>query len=75
MSAQHVTDGCVSLVCRYKRLRLVGDCLSSWEEKGQRVPLEELLGSTLQNIRAANGWFLAQSALKRVDSCLNFLLP
>ncbi|XP_054456700.1 clathrin heavy chain linker domain-containing protein 1-like [Anoplopoma fimbria] len=35
----------------YKRLRLVSDCLSSWAEEKQQVPLEELLGSTLENIR------------------------
>ncbi|XP_053189511.1 clathrin heavy chain linker domain-containing protein 1-like [Scomber japonicus] len=35
----------------YQRLRFVFDCLSSWEEKQQQVPLEELLGSTLENIR------------------------
>ncbi|TNN54331.1 Clathrin heavy chain linker domain-containing protein 1 [Liparis tanakae] len=35
----------------YKRLRLVSDCLSSWEGDSQQVPLEELLGSTLENIR------------------------
>ncbi|GAA6230817.1 clathrin heavy chain linker domain-containing protein 1 [Lates japonicus] len=35
----------------YKRLRFVCDCLSSWEEEGQQVHLEELLRSTLENIR------------------------
>lgn len=42
-------------VSRYKRLRSVWDCLSSWEEEGQPVPLEELVGSTLDNIREADG--------------------
>lgn len=45
---------CLS-VCRYKRLRFVCDCLSSWEEEGQQVPLEELLRSTLENIRQTSG--------------------
>ncbi|XP_068587976.1 clathrin heavy chain linker domain-containing protein 1-like [Cebidichthys violaceus] len=35
----------------YKRLRLVSDSLSSWEGQNQPVPLEELLGSALENIR------------------------
>ncbi|XP_075935082.1 clathrin heavy chain linker domain-containing protein 1-like isoform X1 [Anarhichas minor] len=35
----------------YKRLRLVSDSLSSWEGENQPVPLEELFGSTLENIR------------------------
>ncbi|XP_070697703.1 clathrin heavy chain linker domain-containing protein 1-like [Pempheris klunzingeri] len=40
----------------YKRLRFVSDRLSSWEEEEeeeeeQPVPLEELLGSTLENVR------------------------
>ncbi|XP_068423286.1 clathrin heavy chain linker domain-containing protein 1-like [Clinocottus analis] len=35
----------------YMRLRLVSDWLSSLEEENQQVPLEELLGSTLENIR------------------------
>ncbi|KAK2921555.1 hypothetical protein Q8A73_001040 [Channa argus] len=38
----------------YKRLRFVCDHLSSWENEGQKVPLEELLGSTLENIRQTN---------------------
>lgn len=49
-------------VSRYKRLRSVWDCLSSWEEEGQPVPLEELVGSTLDNIREADGETLLQSA-------------
>ncbi|XP_030011517.1 clathrin heavy chain linker domain-containing protein 1-like [Sphaeramia orbicularis] len=35
----------------YRRLRCVCDALSRWEGGGQQVPLEELLGSTLENIR------------------------
>ncbi|XP_040906295.1 clathrin heavy chain linker domain-containing protein 1-like, partial [Toxotes jaculatrix] len=36
----------------YKRLRFVSNRLSSWEEEeGQQVTVEELLGSTLENIR------------------------
>ncbi|XP_060943730.1 clathrin heavy chain linker domain-containing protein 1-like [Limanda limanda] len=36
----------------YKRLRCVCDQLSRWEEEEEKqVPLEELLGSTLENIR------------------------
>ncbi|XP_044228124.1 clathrin heavy chain linker domain-containing protein 1-like [Thunnus albacares] len=35
----------------YRRLRFVFDRLSSWAEQKQQVPLEELLGSTLENIR------------------------
>ncbi|XP_039996141.1 clathrin heavy chain linker domain-containing protein 1-like [Xiphias gladius] len=35
----------------YKRLKFVCDRLSSWEEEGQQVPLEELLGSTVENVR------------------------
>ncbi|XP_035028111.2 clathrin heavy chain linker domain-containing protein 1-like [Hippoglossus stenolepis] len=35
----------------YKRLRCVCDHLSRWEEEEEQVPLEELLGSTLENIR------------------------
>ncbi|XP_034407391.1 clathrin heavy chain linker domain-containing protein 1-like [Cyclopterus lumpus] len=38
----------------YKRLRLVSHCVSSWEGENQQVPLEELLGSTLENIRQTN---------------------
>ncbi|XP_035520046.1 clathrin heavy chain linker domain-containing protein 1-like isoform X2 [Morone saxatilis] len=38
----------------YERLRFVSDRLSSWEEEKQQVPLEELLGSMLENIRQAN---------------------
>ncbi|KAL3971632.1 electron transfer flavoprotein alpha subunit [Sarotherodon galilaeus] len=43
------------LIVLYKRLRSVWDCLSSWEEEGQPVPLGELVGSTLENIREADG--------------------
>ncbi|XP_037637294.1 clathrin heavy chain linker domain-containing protein 1-like [Sebastes umbrosus] len=39
------------LIVLYKRLRLVSDRLSSWEDEKQQVPLEELLGSTLENVR------------------------
>nr|XP_020441848.1 clathrin heavy chain linker domain-containing protein 1 isoform X2 [Monopterus albus]XP_020441849.1 clathrin heavy chain linker domain-containing protein 1 isoform X2 [Monopterus albus] len=35
----------------YKRLRLVCDRLSSWEEEGAQAPLEELLCATLESIR------------------------
>ncbi|XP_029306375.1 clathrin heavy chain linker domain-containing protein 1-like isoform X2 [Cottoperca gobio] len=35
----------------YKRLRLVSDLLSSWEHEEQQIPLEELLGSTLEDLR------------------------
>lgn len=49
-------------VSRYKRLRSVWDCLSSWEEEGQPAPLGELVGSTLENIREADGETLLQSA-------------
>ncbi|XP_030604248.1 clathrin heavy chain linker domain-containing protein 1 isoform X1 [Archocentrus centrarchus] len=42
------------LTVLYKRLKCVWDCLSSWEEEGQQVPLQELLGSTLENIRQAD---------------------
>lgn len=42
-------------VSRYKRLRSVWARLSSWEEEGQPVPLGELVGSTLENIREADG--------------------
>ncbi|XP_051232776.1 clathrin heavy chain linker domain-containing protein 1-like isoform X2 [Dicentrarchus labrax] len=38
----------------YERLRFVSDRLSSWEEEKQQVPLEELLGSMLENIRLTN---------------------
>ncbi|XP_031729626.1 clathrin heavy chain linker domain-containing protein 1 isoform X1 [Anarrhichthys ocellatus] len=41
----------IQLKVLYKRLRLVSDSLSSWEGENQPVPLEELLGSTLENIR------------------------
>ncbi|XP_076747510.1 clathrin heavy chain linker domain-containing protein 1 isoform X2 [Maylandia zebra] len=43
------------LTVLYKRLRSVWDCLSSWEEEGQPAPLGELVGSTLENIREADG--------------------
>uniref|UniRef100_A0A7N8YLB0 Translin-associated factor X-interacting protein 1 N-terminal domain-containing protein n=1 Tax=Mastacembelus armatus TaxID=205130 RepID=A0A7N8YLB0_9TELE len=39
----------------YRRLRLVCDRLSSWEEEGKQVPLEELLGSMMENIRQTSG--------------------
>ncbi|XP_055358664.1 clathrin heavy chain linker domain-containing protein 1-like [Betta splendens] len=42
------------LMALYQRLRFVCDRLSSWEEEGQQVPLEELLGSTLQNMSPAS---------------------
>ncbi|XP_051815596.1 clathrin heavy chain linker domain-containing protein 1 isoform X2 [Acanthochromis polyacanthus] len=35
----------------YKRMKKVCDCLSSWEEEEQKLPLEELISSTLENIR------------------------
>ncbi|XP_038586259.1 clathrin heavy chain linker domain-containing protein 1-like [Micropterus salmoides] len=35
----------------FQRLRFVSDRLSSWEDEEQPVPLEELLGSTLENVR------------------------
>ncbi|XP_070772732.1 clathrin heavy chain linker domain-containing protein 1-like [Enoplosus armatus] len=35
----------------YKRVRFVSDRLSSWEDEKQQVPLEELLGSTLEDVR------------------------
>ncbi|XP_044071287.1 clathrin heavy chain linker domain-containing protein 1-like isoform X2 [Siniperca chuatsi] len=35
----------------YQRLRFVFDRLSSWEDEKQQVPLEELLSSTLENVR------------------------
>ncbi|XP_041803069.1 clathrin heavy chain linker domain-containing protein 1-like [Chelmon rostratus] len=35
----------------YKRLSFVSDRLSDWESEKQQVPLEELLGSTLENVR------------------------
>ncbi|KAK2824701.1 hypothetical protein Q5P01_021876 [Channa striata] len=38
----------------YKRLRFVFDRQSSWEKEGQKVPLEEFLVSTLENIRQIN---------------------
>ncbi|XP_026211434.1 clathrin heavy chain linker domain-containing protein 1 isoform X2 [Anabas testudineus] len=38
----------------YKRLRFVCGCLSIWEEQGRQVPLEGLLGSTLENIKQAS---------------------
>ncbi|KAL3050660.1 hypothetical protein OYC64_012641 [Pagothenia borchgrevinki] len=39
------------LKSRYKSLRLVSDRLSSWEFEKQQVSLEELLDSTLEDIR------------------------
>ncbi|KAM8860293.1 clathrin heavy chain linker domain-containing protein 1-like [Spinachia spinachia] len=38
----------------YKRLTLVSNRLSSWEDENQQVPLEELLGCTLENIRQSS---------------------
>ncbi|XP_059215129.1 clathrin heavy chain linker domain-containing protein 1-like [Centropristis striata] len=35
----------------YKRQRSVSDRLSSWEEEKQQVPLEDLLGFILENVR------------------------
>ncbi|XP_073337940.1 clathrin heavy chain linker domain-containing protein 1-like [Pagrus major] len=35
----------------YERLRFVSDPLCSWKDKKQQVPLEELLSSTLENMR------------------------
>ncbi|XP_074532438.1 clathrin heavy chain linker domain-containing protein 1-like [Halichoeres trimaculatus] len=35
----------------FKRLRFVSDRLSDWEEETSRVPLEELLGSTVENMK------------------------
>ncbi|KAM4730068.1 clathrin heavy chain linker domain-containing protein 1-like isoform 3-T3 [Anableps anableps] len=38
------------LITWFRRLKLVGERLRSWEETGQAVPLEDLLGSTIQNL-------------------------
>ncbi|XP_076598812.1 clathrin heavy chain linker domain-containing protein 1-like [Chaetodon auriga] len=38
----------------YERLRFVSGRLSGWEAEKQQVPLEELLGSTLENVRQPN---------------------
>ncbi|KAM9847992.1 clathrin heavy chain linker domain-containing protein 1-like [Aulostomus maculatus] len=50
---------------QFKRLRLVWDCLSSWEEAGQQVPLEDLLGSTLENIRRTS---VTDEDARRIDA-------
>lgn len=50
-------------VCRNERLRFVSDRLSGWEDEKRQVPLEELLGSTLENVRHASGETLLQSTL------------
>lgn len=60
-----VVDWSVAVVhflslCRNKRLRLVSGRLSSWEDGKLQVPLEELLGSTLENVRHASGETLQQ---------------
>ncbi|XP_014876200.1 clathrin heavy chain linker domain-containing protein 1 isoform X1 [Poecilia latipinna] len=39
------------LMTRFRRLKLVGQRLTVWEESGQTVPLEELLGSVIQNLK------------------------
>lgn len=54
-------------VCRYRRLEGVCDRLTGWEEAGQQVPLEELLGSTLKNIRRADGETSLQPKLDGLD--------
>lgn len=41
----------ISLKLQYKRLRCVYDHLCTWNEEGQKVPLEELISSVLQNVR------------------------
>ncbi|XP_070833923.1 clathrin heavy chain linker domain-containing protein 1-like [Chaetodon trifascialis] len=38
----------------YERLTFVSGRLSGWEAEKQQVPLEELLGSTLENVRQPN---------------------
>uniref|UniRef100_A0A3B3YQG4 Translin-associated factor X-interacting protein 1 N-terminal domain-containing protein n=1 Tax=Poecilia mexicana TaxID=48701 RepID=A0A3B3YQG4_9TELE len=39
------------LMTRFRRLKLVGQRLTVWEESGQTGPLEELLGSVIQNLQ------------------------
>ncbi|XP_008428688.1 clathrin heavy chain linker domain-containing protein 1 isoform X3 [Poecilia reticulata] len=39
------------LMIRFRRLKLLGQRLTVWEESGQTVPLEELLGSVIQNLQ------------------------
>ncbi|KAM4599486.1 clathrin heavy chain linker domain-containing protein 1-like [Fundulus diaphanus] len=42
----------IQLRTRYRRLKLVCDALRRWEQTGPPVPLEDLLGSTIQNIQS-----------------------
>ncbi|XP_032408686.1 clathrin heavy chain linker domain-containing protein 1-like [Xiphophorus hellerii] len=39
------------LMTRFRRLKLLGQRLMVWEESGQTFPLEELLGSVIQNLQ------------------------
>ncbi|XP_043992919.1 clathrin heavy chain linker domain-containing protein 1-like [Gambusia affinis] len=39
------------LMTRFRRLKLLGQHLTAWEESGQTVLLEELLGSVMQNLQ------------------------
>ncbi|MED6271031.1 hypothetical protein CHARACLAT_016174 [Characodon lateralis] len=59
------------LMTRCKRLKFVWDHLMSWEETGQKVPLEDLLGSTIQNIQMISSESLQNQDMDEDFCCID----